>query len=427
VTTEKSRPSEHNRRPTVDKNGRAVKGSIVNPGVEKKRRLMSQRERELYASQSESLKNLSEDVKPSSPITEKIRKRSQPISPDDLLTLEDLGNLEGFQEPNAIWHNKDSEVPVRVTRILDEKGPKGERYVRIAGSNTALPLDEISFDEPEKDETSLISDDTDTSINIDMEDSSLGPDKPMPWDPPQREALSSFDRLKREVSRPSLLKYAPRIAASFGSSLVAFNATKIVLDTVSPTSWSSAVAMLAISGGALVPEMIRQRKPKLSPEWQDFQKASRWNKRQCERWEKSGFSPVEAAAWDQVFASRVGLVPQKYPRGGSSAEPKLAAAYKKIFDVPGGVTVELAAPYIRAWMTPQDVMTWQKYGVSSDESMRAAVTLHSAASLEKGSGRVPAHRLVKNFFRSRGLPVPKSSRKNIVYSDDPSLKQEFSS
>lgn len=463
MSTDRARPHEHDRRPTVDKNGRAVSGSKVNKGVPKTRRLMSQRERELYATQSEALKDLSAEEQkeekkylqgrfmpnrdrgessaappePPETISEKISQRPVPVSLDDLVTLEDLGNLEGYQNSNAIWSTKDADIPIRVTRILDEVGPNGERYARVTGSNTAVPVDEIVFlDE------NLMDDITQTDFSPPTEKEEVGepqdfshlPPPPSPFahlpSPPASSAppqpnpfapIVNSDKVQSIVKEYPLLKHLPRVAVSFGAAVVAFNVAAAIIPAA---ALGSAVTLMAISGGALIPEVYRMLKVKLSPEWSRFQAVSGWNKRQCSRWEKAGFSPSEALEWDKVFSGRPGLRPGQHRPGGGSAETVLAANFKNVFDVDGGVTAERAAPYIHAWMTPQDILTWQQYGVTSDEDMKAAVALHAAASAEKGGGRVPAYNLAETFFTSRNRSVPTPSNDNILFTEDTRKRKE---
>ncbi|HEY9784783.1 MAG TPA: hypothetical protein V6D17_05210 [Candidatus Obscuribacterales bacterium] len=49
-----------------------------------------------------------------------------------------------YREGDAIWANKDFDVPVKVVKDLGV-GPDGERYVMIEGSNTGVPLKEIVY------------------------------------------------------------------------------------------------------------------------------------------------------------------------------------------------------------------------------------------------------------------------------------------
>lgn len=41
-----------------------------------------------------------------------------------------------------IWRSKDTDFPVTVVEFLGE-GPDGRSYVKIAGSTTAIPADEL--------------------------------------------------------------------------------------------------------------------------------------------------------------------------------------------------------------------------------------------------------------------------------------------
>ena len=55
---------------------------------------------------------------------------------------------EGFQKGEAIWRNKEHDVPVEVEAYLGEQG--GRHYVKVKDQNTGIPLDEIVY--PEKPE-----------------------------------------------------------------------------------------------------------------------------------------------------------------------------------------------------------------------------------------------------------------------------------
>jgi len=48
-----------------------------------------------------------------------------------------------------IWRSKDKDYPVVVLSFLG-KGPDGREYAKIAGSNTAVPIDELQKIEKEK-------------------------------------------------------------------------------------------------------------------------------------------------------------------------------------------------------------------------------------------------------------------------------------
>lgn len=50
---------------------------------------------------------------------------------------------ENFQKGEAVWKNKDTDVPVEVVEYLGEKD--GRHYVKIKGAETGIPLDEIVY------------------------------------------------------------------------------------------------------------------------------------------------------------------------------------------------------------------------------------------------------------------------------------------
>ncbi len=50
---------------------------------------------------------------------------------------------EGFQKGEAIWRNKDSDVPVEITEYLGERD--GRHYVKVKGVESGIPLDEVVY------------------------------------------------------------------------------------------------------------------------------------------------------------------------------------------------------------------------------------------------------------------------------------------
>lgn len=75
------------------------------------------------------------------------RRRELIIPPERPATSEPTITTEPEESPKtgpAIWRNKDSDTPVTVTGYLGE-GPDGRTYVSVEGSQTGIPLDEITF------------------------------------------------------------------------------------------------------------------------------------------------------------------------------------------------------------------------------------------------------------------------------------------
>lgn len=52
--------------------------------------------------------------------------------------------LKKNQRIHAVWQNKDHDAPVVITDYYGQYGT-GTHYVRVEGSNTGIPLDEILF------------------------------------------------------------------------------------------------------------------------------------------------------------------------------------------------------------------------------------------------------------------------------------------
>jgi len=71
------------------------------------------------------------------------------------VTPESVGVKSGMQDPHAgktgVWKGPDSDQPIKIEKTLGAKD--GRTYVKVEGSNTGIPLDEITVDAPKPSST----------------------------------------------------------------------------------------------------------------------------------------------------------------------------------------------------------------------------------------------------------------------------------
>ncbi len=430
-------PVQHDRKAHL-RNKKAVASSVVNPGslgAQPKPKLISERERKLLREEEKKrLSSLEEyenkkreeeqeenkdkikiidrrrfaDIEsiPTEPtknsISSSIEERTGADFPERFVTVESLALSRGELTPNAVWDNGTGSMPVRVVGLYDGDSDNPE-YARVAGSHSAVRLNELTPIEEKTQPVQL----SPEELEAESSTAHLPP-------PPEQNFFDNSDQLSTEIPekrfsdiagnvqqpkpirrhpRPGFWGYAPRIAAGFSGGLAAMIGTSAIYGLAGATAIANPVMTMAFAGGALTSEYYRHKnKQELSPQWKEIKNELGWSKRQCIRWGKQGFSPQEAYEWNDVFRQRENASSRIYKKGGTSQEPKLAAAFRNSFE---GASPKESAPYINAWMTPKDVNTWVENTGGDPATMETAVLTHRREALKNGGVRVPADKIFR--------------------------------
>lgn len=226
--------------------------------------------------------------------------------------------------------------------------------------------------------------------------------------PPAPDMVPSKDRLNRALHTA---------AYSFMGAFTA--ATAVTYGTMAAgQAGNSSVTVAAMMAGAAVPHATRIVRDslggaRLGKEWKAFQSQTGWKPRQCRRWERAGFTPQQAAAWEHEFRTRPGMDVEKYPPGGTKATVKMAKEFRDIGgDGTARVTPEQASEFIHAWITPENIKEWnEKYirdNASHDErdELRAfMLAAHRQLSMQTGHwGYKSVDVAMKNMCNALGIP-----------------------
>jgi hypothetical protein len=421
--TSRERPVEHDRDAHL-RGGKAVNGSHVNTGVTKEGREKKRSSGKKVKNATATLTDLDEEFS-DEPIDHG-QARDNRFLPAAL--REENTVVEAVEPEKNIWDQR--LMPERLRRILAE------------GDSTPEPIPDEPFvivtrEDIDRAKEGLppVEDPAEEITVTDFEPAFPDGDEPPPPPPPDNGGGGGddFSHLPPPPA-PDLVPQRDRLNSSLQtaaySMMGAFTAATALMygSSLSGKASDSSLVFAAMVAGAAVPHatrIVRQATNfRLGEDWQAFRNETGWKGRQCRRWEKAGFTPEQALAWEREFRSRPGLNADTYPPGGDPSTVKQARQFRDLGG-PGSERIrpEEAREFIQAWITPENVMEWnEKFLPASGPKVERAMQRRElrrfmlAAHTRLAEKTTPGYKSVNdsmtNMCRELGIPPLRRYDKN---------------